>query len=184
LIAGDPAVTSALFKAVAGLWPWASGVIELPRQQSLAFLPQRPFLPHGTLRALLSYPAADSAFTDAQLHFALECAGVAWLAPRLDDSDVWDRMLPLRTQQRLAFARLLLQKPCWIFIEEATDALDIEGEQDLMEMLQRELSNACIITISFHPGLERLHQRKMVLNRLCEEKYLFRSETNKEKNGL
>ncbi len=176
LIAGDPAVTSALFKAVAGLWPWAGGDIDLPRQQVLAFLPQRPFLPHGSLRALLSYPAAALKYSDAQLHFALECAGVAWLAPRLDDSDVWDRMLPLRTQQRLAFARLLLQKPCWIFIEEATDALDIDGEQNLMETLQRELGNACIITISFHPGLERLHQRKIVLNRLCEEKYLFRSD--------
>ena len=175
LIAGDPAITSALFKAVAGLWPWASGDIELPRQQALAFLPQRPFLPHGTLRALLSYPAAASTYTDAQLRFALECAGVAWLAPRLDDSDVWDRMLPLRTQQRLAFARLLLQRPCWVFIEEATDALDIDGEQNLMETLQRELGSACIITISFHPGLERLHQRKIVLNRLCEEKYLFRN---------
>lgn len=174
LIAGDPAVTSALFKAVAGLWPWASGEIELPRQQALAFLPQRPFLPHGTLRALLSYPADAAIYSDAQLHFALECAGVAWLAPRLDDSDAWDRMLPLRTQQRLAFARLLLQKPCWVLIEEATDALDIGGEQNLMETLQRELGNACIVTISFHPGLERLHQRKIVLNRLCEEKYLFR----------
>lgn len=177
LIAGDPAVTGALFKTVAGLWPWASGEIELPRQQALAFLPQRPFLPDGSLRALLSYPSAATKYTDAQLHFALECAGVAWLAPRLDDSDSWDRMLPLRTQQRLAFARLLLQKPCWIFIEEATDALDIDGEQNLMETLQRELGNACIITISFHPGLERLHQRKIVLNRLCDEKYLFGIDT-------
>ncbi|HET8711010.1 MAG TPA: ABC transporter ATP-binding protein/permease, partial [Spongiibacteraceae bacterium] len=142
LIAGDAAVTSALFKTVAGLWPWAKGNIELPRQQSIVFLPQRPFLPHGTLRALLCYPAAESKYTDAQLHFALECAGVAWLTPRLDDSDIWDRVLPLRTQQRLAFARLLLQKPCWIFIEEASNALDINGEMNLMETLQHELGNA------------------------------------------
>lgn len=181
LIAGDAAVTSALFKTVAGLWPWAQGDIDLPREQSVAFLPQRPFLPHGTLRALLCYPAAENHYSDAQLHFALECMGVAWLWARIDDTDAWDRMLPLRTQQRLAFARLLLQKPCWIFIEEASNALDIDGEINLMEALQRELANACIITICFHPGLEKLHTRKIVLNRLCFEKYLFRNDVAAEK---
>ncbi|MFT3929115.1 MAG: ABC transporter ATP-binding protein/permease [Spongiibacteraceae bacterium] len=183
LIAGDPTVTSALFKTVAGLWPWAKGEIDLPRQQTIAFLPQRPFLPHGTLRALLTYPATSSQFSDAQLHHALECTGVAWLAPRLDEHDVWDRMLPLRTQQRLAFARLLLQKPCWVFIEEASDALDIRAEQNLMEILLRELGNACIITISFHQGLEQLHQRKIVLNRLCEEKFLFNGAAGEAHNS-
>ncbi len=173
LIAGDPAVTSTLFKVIAGLWPWGSGQVLLPHEQTIAFMPQRPFLPHGTLCSLLSYPAAADCYDAQALHYALECAGVAWLAPRLNETDAWDRILPLRAQQRLGFARLLLQQPHWIFIEEASNALDAIGEQRMMEMLRRELPNATIITISFHPGLERYHDRKLVLNRIVEEKFLF-----------
>ncbi|HSB95074.1 MAG TPA: SbmA/BacA-like family transporter, partial [Spongiibacteraceae bacterium] len=174
LIAGDPAVTINLFKAVAGLWPWGSGEILLPEKQAIAFVPQRPFLPHGTLRAVLTYPAQEDNYNARAIHFALECAGIAWLAPRLHEIDTWDRILPLRAQQRLGFARLFLQQPCWIFIEEATDALDPDGEADIMHRLQRELPNAALITIGFHAGLAAYHQRKLVLNRLTEEKFLFR----------
>jgi len=172
LIGGDPTVTVALFKAVGGLWPWGRGRIELPQGQATMFLPQRPFLPNGTLEFVLSYPLPPRAHSAAQLQHALECAGLAWLAPRLQQTDSWDRILPLRAQQRLAFARLLLQRPCWIFIEEATDALAPKDELCLMEMLQREFPNATIITISFHPGLEPLHQRKLVLNRVRGERRL------------
>ncbi|MET0378877.1 MAG: ABC transporter ATP-binding protein/permease [Spongiibacteraceae bacterium] len=177
LIAGDATVTVALFKVIAGLWPWGSGTVLLPRQHAISFVPQRPFLPHGSLDALLSYPQAAHSYEPRAIHRALECAGVSWLMPRLREVDDWDRSLPLRTQQRLAFARLLLQRPDWIFIEEATDALDADAERCLMEMLRRELPNATIITISFHAGLEALHQRKLVLNRLREARFLRVEET-------
>ena len=173
LIGGDPAVTISLFKAIAGLWPWGQGTVLLPAGQTMVFMPQRPFIPQGSLREVLCYPASDRAFDERAMHHALECAGAAWLAPRLNDTDAWDRILPLRMQQRLAFARLFLQRPAWIFIEEATDALDAKGEECMMEMLHRELPNATLITISFHPGLERFHQRKVVLNRAQEDKCLF-----------
>lgn len=178
LIAGDPAVTVALFKTVAGLWPWGNGEILLPPHHTLEFMPQRPFLPPTTLAAALSYPDDESKFDSATLQHALECAGMAWLTPRLQESDTWSRILPLRSQQRLAFARLLLHKPCWIFIEEATDALTPKDEEFLMEMLSRELPNTSIITISFHVGLEHLHQRKLVLNREREETYLSSSSSS------
>lgn len=173
LIAGDPTVTVAMFKVIAGLWLWGAGAVRLPRGQSVMFMPQRPYLPTGTLRSVLSYPMERGAFTREAIHYALECAGVAWLASRLDESAAWARILPLRAQQRLGFARVFLQQPSWVFIEEATDALDADGEQCLFETLRRELPNTGVLTISFHAGLEPLHDRKLVLNRLRDERYLF-----------
>ena len=99
----------------------------------------------------------------------------AWLTPRLHEIDTWDRILPLRSQQRLAFARVLIHQPCWIFIEEATDALTAKDEEYLMEMLTRELPNTAI---SFHVGLEHLHQRKLVLNREREREEIHLSSSS------
>lgn len=172
LIAGDPAVTIGLFKAVAGLWPWGSGEICLPADASLVFLPQRPFLPEGPLRSALSYPYATSHFSDSELRHALEYAGVAWLTARLDDSDSWDRVLPMRALQRLGIARVLLQRPAWVFMEQATDASDANGEDCLLDVLHQELPNSTLLSISFHPGLERHFSRKLVLNRLAEPHFL------------
>jgi putative ATP-binding cassette transporter len=173
LIAGDPAIAISLFKVLSQLWPWGKGQIWLPHNQPLFFMPQRPFLPYGTLQSVLSYPDPADTYNDRAMHHALECAGLAWLSSRLGESDAWDRVLPLRAQQRLGFARLFLHRPSWIFIEEATDAFDPKGEDCMMEMLRRELPNATLLTIGFHPGLERFHNRKIVVNRLREEKYLF-----------
>jgi putative ATP-binding cassette transporter len=173
LLAGDPAVTSGLFKVIGGLWPWGSGRVLLPEDGGVALVPQRPFLPEGTLRQALCYPRPLDACGDDVVRYALECAGVAWLAPRLDERDNWEQVLPQRAQQRLGVARVLLQRPAWLFMEEATDAFDPKGERLILEMLQRELPNTGMLTISFHPALERLHHRKIVLNRVREKKYLF-----------
>jgi putative ATP-binding cassette transporter len=173
LIAGDPAVTSSLFKVIGGLWPWGTGRVVLPRDGGILFMPQRPFLPEGTLREALCYPRPPAASGDKSIHYALECAGVAWLAPRLDERDNWEQALPLRAQQRLGFARVLLQRPGWLFMEEATDAFDPKGERLILEMLRHELPDTAVLTISFHPGLERLHDRKIVLNRVREARFLF-----------
>jgi putative ATP-binding cassette transporter len=150
---------------VDGLWPWGRGRVLLPGDGALLFMPQRPFLPEGTLREALCYPRPPDAWTDACIRQALECAGLAWLAPRLDERDNWDQALPLRAQQRLGFARALMQRPAWLFMEEATDAFDPRGERLILEMLHRELPDTAIVTISFHAGLEPLHTRKLVLNR-------------------
>ncbi len=173
LISGDPAVTINLFKAVAGLWPWGKGDILLPHDHNIVFMPQRPFLPEGTLQSVLSYPTPADVFDLRALEYALECADLGWLIPRLNDVDTWDRVLPMRVQQRLAFARLFLHRPFWIFMEEATGAFDAKGEENIMGMLRRELPNATVITISFHPGMENLHDRKLILEHLTEKKYLF-----------
>ena len=165
LITGDPAVTSSLFKVIGGLWPWGHGRVLLPDGGPMLFMPHRPFLPEGTLREALCYPKPPDAYGDGCIRHALECAGMAWLAPRLDARDNWAQVLPLRSQQRLGFARAVMQQPAWIFMEEATDAFDPKGERLILEMLRHELPNSTLLTISFHTGLEPLHDRKIVLNR-------------------
>ena len=165
LICGDPALTSGLFKVIGGLWPWGSGRVSLPLNGGIHFVPQRPSLPEGTLREALSYPRPPDAFAEAELRWALECTGLAWLAPRLDEPGKWEQELPLRAQQQLGIARVLLQRPVWVFMEDATNALDPKREHLILEMLTRELPSATLLLISFHRGLERLFPRRLELQR-------------------
>jgi putative ATP-binding cassette transporter len=150
LVTGDPSVTGALFKAVAGLWPWGHGEVFLPAGRDIVFVAQRPYLHAGTLRTVLAYPYPDTQYEENVLHRALKRVGIDWLQSRLDDSEDWARVLPLRTQQRLDIARLFLQQPQWVFIEEATDAFDTRDELVVLELLHRELPNATLINISRH----------------------------------
>ncbi len=163
LVTGDPLPATSLFKVLAGLWPWGSGEVALPAEGRVACMPQVPFLPTGTLRAALAYPALPGAHADTDIRRALECCGVAWLAPRLDESADWSQVLPLRARQRLAFARTLLQRPAWLVMEEASDAFDARGERIVLDMLRHELPGTTLVTISFHPGLESLHDRTLVI---------------------
>lgn len=172
LIHGDSAVTSALFKVIAGLWPWGRGKVFMPDDRNLLFMPQHPYLPEGTLRAALCYPDAESQFGDEQIRRALECAGIAWLGGRLDESDSWDGVLPQRSRQRLGIARLLLRRPSWILMQEATNAFDPRSEAQVYEMLRRELPNATLITISSHTHLAEHHGRRLQICRLLAERWL------------
>ena len=173
LVAGDPAVTGGLFKVIGGLWPWGSGRVTLPADGGLLFMPQRPYLPEGTLREALCYPQPADGRTDDELRIALERVGLSSLLPRLDERDNWDQALPLRAQQQLGFARALVQRPEWIFMEGATDAFDPEGERGILQTLHEVLPGATLLVISFHPGLEALHDRTLVLERVAESKFLF-----------
>jgi len=180
LIGGDPAVTEGLFKVIGGLWPWGNGRVALPTDGEMLFLAQRPFLPEGPLREAISYPRPGNAFPDEAVVRALECVGLSRLAPRLDEQDAWEKVLPQRIQQQLGLARVLLQRPAWVFMEEATDGFDPEGERQILEMLIHELPDATLLNISFHPDLAPLHHRTLMLTRVAETKVLFggRRETN------
>jgi putative ATP-binding cassette transporter len=177
LLTGDPAVTASLFKVIAGLWPWGSGQVVLPREDGgFLFMPQHPFLPEGTLRLALSYPRGADAFSDEAIARALECAGIAWLLPRIDEVDTWDKVLPLRARQRLGFARTLLAQPAWIFMEEATNAFDPRSEQRILEMLRHELPNSTVLAISVHPESGKTYHRSIQLTRSRGERWLFEGE--------
>lgn len=172
LVTGDASVVVGLFKVVAGLWHWGTGTVTLPASP-IYFMPQRPYLPAGSLRSVLCYPAPTTAFDIETIHRAMGFAGVSWLASRLGETDAWERVLPLRAQQRLGFARMFLHKPKWVFIEEASDAFVPQSEANIMERIEQEMPDATVITISFHENLENLHDRKIVLGRVQEEKHLF-----------
>jgi len=117
LVSGDPEAAGRLFKAVAGLWPWGSGAIDLPADDHVFFMPQRLYFPGGTLADAIFYPAIKEAPEPASARAALERVGLAHLASRLDQVEVWDQALGANEQQRLGFARLLLHRPRWIFIK-------------------------------------------------------------------
>jgi putative ATP-binding cassette transporter len=166
LIVGESGTgKSTLFRAVSGLWPWGSGEIRTPPRSRMFFMPQRPYLPLGTLRAALAYPAGPKKFADAEMVAALERCALPHLVPRLDEEERWDRVLSLGEQQRLAFARLLLHRPRWIFLDEATAALDDENQDAMMRLFREELAESAVISIGHRPGLDVYHDRTLHLVR-------------------
>lgn len=177
LLSGDPGATIKLFKAVAGLWPWGCGRIELPGDAPVFFMPRQPYMPIGTLREAICYPASAEACGEPILRAALERVGLTHLAARFDQIETWEQVLAIDDLQRLAFARLLIHRPKWIFLQEATDALGIEGERDMLEIVAKELPGATIIAIDNHAANvgyygRRLHVAKVDGYAVIEERKL------------
>ncbi len=153
---------STLFRAMAGIWPFGGGTVERPPGSHM-FLPQRPYLPLGTLRAVVAYPAAPDAFDDALVIAALEAVGLGALTGRLDEEAPWAQRLSGGEQQRVAVARALLARPDWLFLDEATASLDPEAEAQLYALLRRSLPNTTIVSIAHRPSVADLHDRRLVL---------------------
>jgi vitamin B12/bleomycin/antimicrobial peptide transport system ATP-binding/permease protein len=154
---------STLFRAICGLWPWGAGKIVVPDKARLMFMPQRPYLPLGSLRAALAYPASPRRFQTKVLKETLRRCQLEHLIDRLDDRERWDKVLSGGEQQRLAFGRLLLHKPDWVFMDEATSALDEDIQQSMMAMFDKELAGATVVSIAHRPGMEAFHSRTMKL---------------------
>ena len=166
LIVGESgAGKSTLFRALAGLWPWGTGTILLPDPAGMMFMPQRPYLPLGTLRAALTYPDAPNAFSTAAVEVALKRVGLAEFQSMLDVPARLDKSLSLGQQQLIGFARLLLHRPKWVFLDEATSALDELSQKRVMSILDQELEGATMVSIGHRPGLEAFHRRVLHLVR-------------------
>lgn len=163
LITGNTFTGSKLLKAIAGLWPWGEGRIELPDDEYIFFMPPRPYLPTGTLREAICYPSSCDDFSPAVLAQTLELVGLSELIEQLERADDWEKALPREQQQRLGVVRVLLQKPKWILSETAFDSLDPEGEAEMMRLISQMLPDAAILTISNEPKAEMFHQRRIVL---------------------
>ena len=153
---------STLLRTLAGIWPYGSGRVTMEKGSRVLFLPQRPYLPLGSLRRALAYPNAATA-KDADLLAALRAVGLESLAGKLDTIDDWSRILSLGEQQRLAFARVLLTKPQWVFLDEATSALDEPREKAMYELLKAELPNLSIVSVGHRSTLYAQHEKELHL---------------------
>jgi putative ATP-binding cassette transporter len=166
LVTGESgAGKSTLMRAVAGLWPWGEGDIEIRRGAKLFLLPQRPYVPIGTLRRAANYPDLANARSLAEIANVFEKVGLGHLAERVDEEGSWDRILSGGEKQRLGFARILLHRPDIVVLDEATAALDLRDQHQLMGLLSRELEGATVISVGHRPELEDFHARKIVLKR-------------------
>ena len=154
---------SSLFRALAGIWPFGEGRIERPEQARMLFLPQRAYLPVATLREAATYPSAAGTFSDAEVREVLRAVGLEGLGERLDEVQNWSLLLSGGEQQRVAIARALLQRPDWLFLDEATAALDEPSEARMYELLRERLPGAAIVSIAHRPGVAPYHQTRLSL---------------------
>ena len=156
---------STLFRVLAGIWPFGTGLVRQPEGSRL-FLPQRPYIPLGTLRGALCYPAPPERFTDGDVRAALEDVGLVRLASELDIEDNWPQRLSGGEQQRLAIARALLLRPDWLFMDEATASLDPDAETELYGLLRRRLPGTTIISVAHRPAVAQFHDAAVEFRRL------------------
>ena len=154
---------STILRAVAHLWPFGQGHIDVPSKGKMLFLPQKPYMPIGSLREALSYPDAPERFNDAAYETALEMAQLSHLAGRLDEHNNWSWLLSGGEQQRLSFARLFLQRPQYVFLDEATSALDEENEKTLYQTMLAFLPDMTLVSVSHHPQLTQFHHKRLHL---------------------
>ena len=166
LVAGESGTgKSTLVRAIAGLWPWGEGRVEMQKGAKLMLLPQRPYIPIGTLRRAATYPDASDSRSVKEVGEAFERVGLEHLIDRIDDEAPWDQTLSGGEKQRLAFARIFLHNPDILVLDEATAALDPASQDKLMELLSRRPEHTTLISVGHRPELETFHNRKIVLER-------------------
>jgi putative ATP-binding cassette transporter len=152
-----------LFRAIAGLWPFGAGRIEVPGTARLQFVPQRAYLPIGTLRAAVTYPSPPDDVPAERIVDVLEMLGLGHLVPRLDERAHWEQRLSGAEQQRLAVARVFVQRPDWLFLDEVTSALDEASEQQMYELLAERLPNVTVVAVAQRPIALRHFPRRWYL---------------------
>jgi putative ATP-binding cassette transporter len=167
LVAGDSGSgKSTLVRAISGLWPWGSGRIDIHPDRRLFMLPQRPYVPAGTLRRATAYPGAAEDWTAEEIEEVLGKVGLAHLKDKIEEEETpWDQTLSGGEKQRLAFARLFLHNPDIVVLDEATSALDAKSQNKMMELLIKELPGATLVSVAHRAELEDFHSRKIVLAR-------------------
>jgi putative ATP-binding cassette transporter len=166
LVAGESGSgKSTLVRAIAGLWPWGAGSVNFHADRRMFMLPQRPYIPSGTLRRAVAYPRAADSWELDDINAALDKVGLGHLNDKIEKEAPWDQTLSGGERQRLAFARLLLHDPDIIVLDEATSALDDKSQDQLMELLVHELPKVTILSVGHRAELEAFHSRKITLEK-------------------
>ena len=164
---------STLVRAIAGLWPWGGGSIAVKKNAKMFLLPQRPYVPIGTLRRAATYPDAPESRSVEEVADAFTQVGMDHLIEKLDEDAPWDQTLSGGEKQRLAFARILLHKPDIVVLDEATAALDAKSQLKLMELLV-DLPETTLLSVGHRPELEAFHTRKIELEKRADGAKLVR----------
>ena len=152
-----------LLRAIAGIWPFGSGRIDVPAGASMLFVPQLPYLPVGSLRAVVSYPSPEGAFSDDRIREVLGFLGLGQLGARLDETHPWDQRLSPHEQQRIAMARVFLNEPDWVFLDKTTSALDEDMEKRVYDLLHTRLPGVTIISVAHRPEVAAYHDRRWTI---------------------
>jgi putative ATP-binding cassette transporter len=150
---------STLFRAISGIWPYGEGRIRNPEGIHVMVVPTKPYIPVGTLRAAVTYPAVPGTYKDDDIRKALVDVHLGNLVEQLDREDIWSQRLSSGEQQRLAIARALLMRPDWLFLDESTCAVDEKMEAELYAMLAQLLPKTTIMSIGHRSAVVTLHHR-------------------------
>ena len=155
---------STLFRAISGVWPYRDGVVEVPEGASVMVLPQKPYLPIGTLYAAVTYPRVVGTYGRAEVEAVLTDVGLPHLVQHIDLDDNWTQRLSGGEQQRLAIARAILAKPTWLLLDEATAAMDPKLEGTIYQLLARRLPDTTLVSIAHRSTLEGYHPRHLIMH--------------------
>lgn len=162
---------STLLRAIAGIWPFVEGKINLPERDQLMFIPQKPYIPLGTLREALLYPGSKPV-SDDELRLLLVRCQIGYLQDKLDLTADWSHVLSVGEQQRLAFVRAHIQQPIWLFLDEATSALDEETEAKMYSLLAEFLPMTTVVSVGHRSTLNKYHQKVLRIDKTEKRVYL------------
>ena len=155
---------STLLRALAGIWPFVTGKINLPKTEELMFIPQKPYIPLGSLREALLYPG-NKPLSDEELLYLLDLCQIGYLRDKLDIVADWSHVLSVGEQQRLAFVRAHIQEPKWLFLDEATSALDEDTEAAMYALLAERLRQTTLVSIGHRSTLNKYHELMLVIDK-------------------